>query len=322
MARRNPFQGRIGGQQGLVEHDLAILPTEAAEAGFLPVADGQQVARHLADAKHAAGLGGFLGHKPRLGGGLHEERLDDLRHQPPLLGLGRFADDGREVESFLARPSRATFGNRAEAIGADVADDAILDLVFVGNAGVHVAEQLFQLVRGKHRADDVEHLVGAQFAADLLEPFEQLLQDAALAGVLGDEVEDQAVLFLAVTVDAADALFQADGIPGDVEVDHHPAELQVDAFAGGLGRDEYLGRFLELALGIDARARRVAIADLHAAVDLRERQAPLAQFSDRAVLAAVARQVVEGVLVLGEDEQPHLGVVEDALFVQARSGAC
>ena len=127
------------------------------------------------------------------------------------------------------------------------------------------------------------------------------MQDAAFAGVLGHEVEDQAVLLLAVTVDAADALFQADGIPRDVEVDHQPAELQVDAFAGGLGGDEHLGRFLELALGIDARAGRVAIADLHAAVNLRERQPPLAQFANRAAVAAVARQVIKRVLVLGED---------------------
>ena len=144
------------------------------------------------------------------------------------------------------------------------------------------------------------------------------MQDAAFAGVLGHEVEDQAVVFLAVAVDAADALFQADGVPGDVEVDHQPAELQVDAFAGGFGGDQHLGRFLELALGVDARAGRVAVADLHAAVDLRERQAPLAELAERAIVAAVAGQVIERVLVLGEDEQPHFRVVEDALFGQHR----
>ena len=109
MAGRDPFQGRIAGQQGLVEDDLAVLPTQAAEAGFLPIADGQQIARHLADAKHAARLAGFLGHKARLGGGLHEERLDDLRHQPPFLGLGRLADDGRQVQILLGQALQGDF---------------------------------------------------------------------------------------------------------------------------------------------------------------------------------------------------------------------
>ena len=72
--------------------------------------------------------------------------------------------------------------------------------------------------------------------------------------------------------DSQRPLLQANEVPGDVVVDHQPAELQVDALAGGFGGDEDLGRFLELALGTDARAGRVTIVDLHAAVDLRERE--------------------------------------------------
>ena len=143
---------------------------------------------------------------------------------------------------------------------------------------------------------------------------------AAFAGVLGDEVEDEAVVLLAVAVDAAHALLQPDGVPGDVVVDHQPAELEVDAFAGGLGGDQHLGGFLaELPLGVDARARRVAVADLHAAVDLRDGQAPLAQLAERAAVLAVAGEVVERVLVLGEDEQLHLRVAEDSPARSARS---
>jgi hypothetical protein len=88
--------------------------------------------------------------------------------------------------------------------------------------------------------------------------------------LVGDEVEDQAVLFLAVAMDAAHALFQAHRVPGDVVVDHQPAELEVDTLAGGLGGDQHLGGFAELALGENAGAGRVAVADLHAAVDLRD----------------------------------------------------
>ena len=62
------------------------------------------------------------------------------------------------------------------------------------------------------------------------------------------------------------------------------------------------------------RARRVAVADLHAAVDLRDRQAPLAELAERATVLAVASEVVERVLVLGEDQQLHLRVGEDPLL--------
>ena len=67
------------------------------------------------------------------------------------------------------------------------------------------------------------------------------MQDATFAGVRRHEVEDQAVVLLAVAVDAAHALFQAHRVPGDVVVDHHPAELEVDAFTRRLGGHQHLG---------------------------------------------------------------------------------
>ena len=112
-------------------------------------------------------------------------------------------------------------------LGADVANDAVLDPMLVGLPGIHLAEQSFKLIGREHLADDVEDLVGPKIVANLRKPFEQFLQHAALAGVLGHEVEDEAVLLLAVAVDAADALLKPDGIPRNVEVDHQPAELKL-----------------------------------------------------------------------------------------------
>ena len=146
-----------------------------------------------------------------------------------------------------------------------------------------------------------------------LDALEQLLQHAAFARVGGDEIEDEAILLLAVAVDAAHALLQAHGIPRDVVIDHQPAELQVDAFAGGLGGDEHLGGLPEFPLGEDAAAGRVAVADLHSAVNLGEGQPPLAQLAERAAFPSVASEVIERVLVFGEDEQLHLRIGEDAL---------
>ena len=61
-------------------------------------------------------------------------------------------------------------------------------------------------------------------------PLEQLLEDPAFTGVRRDEIEDEAVLFLTVSVDAAHALLKTHRVPGNVVIDHQPAELEVDAF--------------------------------------------------------------------------------------------
>ena len=290
----------------LGEGHSAVLPAEAAKAVFLLVADRNQIPWDLADAVGVAVFAGRLGMQAGLGGGLHEELFDDLGHQPPFLGLGRPADDGREVEFLAGQALQRRFGDGPESLGADVADDAVLNLPFVGLPGVHLPQQLLQQVGREDLAHHVEDLIGAQVLADFGQPVEQLLQDAAFAGVLGHEVDDQAVVLLAVAVDAADPLLQADRVPGDVEVDHHPAELKVDAFAGRLGGHEHLGCLLELPLGADAGARHIAVADLHAAVDLRDRQPPLAELAQRALVPAIADEVVQGVLVLGEHQQLHL----------------
>ena len=91
---------------------------------------------------------------------------------------------------------------------------------------------------------------------------EQFVQHATFARVNRDEVKDETVLLLTVTVDSAHALLQPNGIPRDVIIDHQPAELEIDTFTSGFGGDEHLGRLAKLALGENARAGRVAVANL------------------------------------------------------------
>ncbi len=107
-------------------------------------------------------------------------------------------------------------------------------------------------------------------------------------------------MLLPVAVDAANPLLKPDGVPRDVVVDHLRAELKVDPFAGGFGGDEHLGGLAELPLGIDAAPRRVAVADLHATVDLGDGEAPLPELAVGAAVLAVADEEVERVLMLGE----------------------
>ena len=109
-------------------------------------------------------------------------------------------------------------------------------------------------------------------------------------------------------MDAAHALLEPVRVPRDVVIEEDVAALEVDAFAGRLGGDEHLNRALpELLLGVQPGAGVVARADVHAAVNGADREAPLAQ---------LLHEVVERVLELGEDEQPLLRVVEEALLLQ------
>ena len=127
-------------------------------------------------------------------------------------------------------------------------------------------------------------------------------------GVGGDEVEDQAVLLLAVAVNAPHALLETVGVPGDVIVEEDVADLQVDPLAGGLGRREDLDRALaELLLGVEPRARLVPRTRLHAAVNARDLEAPRFELLD---------EVVEGVPELGEEDQPLIRPVEEPLAAQ------
>jgi hypothetical protein len=66
-------------------------------------------------------------------------------------------------------------------------------------------------------SDDVEDLVGAELAPDLSQPLEELLDDATLAGVPRDEVEDDAVVLLEIPMDSpGDSLLESHGVPRDV----------------------------------------------------------------------------------------------------------
>ena len=93
--------------------------------------------------------------------------------------------------------------------------------------------------------------------ANLLQLFEQALEDMPLDRVGGDEVEDEAVLRLEVPVDAPHALLQPVRVPRDVIVEEDVAALEVDAFARRFRGDEHLGRALpELLLGVQVGFRR------------------------------------------------------------------
>ena len=74
-------------------------------------------------------------------------------------------------------------------------------------------------------AEHVEDLA-AERLARLLQLLEQAGVDLALAGVGGDQVPEVADLGLADAVDAAEALLDPVGVPGQVVVDHQVARAE------------------------------------------------------------------------------------------------
>src|SRR5271165_4914051 len=99
-------------------------------------------------------------------------------------------------------------------------------------------------------------------------------------------------------------------IPRNVVVDHEPAELKVDPFTGCLSRRHDLAAFTELALRIDAATGSVAVADLHATVNLRNGEVPF--------VPHLLDEVIERVLMLREDQELHLRIIEYTVFSQYR----
>ena len=111
----------------------------------------------------------------------------------------------------------------------------------------------FQLLVGQVLQEPVHHLAapadaehvaaGAELAGDLGELLPQPLQDLLIAGVFQVQVADLDDLLLAVPVDAAVALLQPVGVPGQLVVDDDVAAvLQVQALSGGVGGQQHRAR--------------------------------------------------------------------------------
>ena len=141
-------------------------------------------------------------------------------------------------------------------------------------------------------AEHVEDLA-AEGLAGLLQLLQQLAIDVAFAGLLGHQVPEVADLGLADAVDAAEALLDAVGVPGQVVVHHQVGALEVDALAGGVGGQQHL----HLGVVLERLLRLHALLAAHAAVD-----------HDHGLLTAEQRgdavlKIVQRVAVLGEEDQ-------------------
>ena len=237
-----------------------------------------------------------------------QEARDGLRHDAALLRPRPALDEHVEVELLRGQPFQGVAADVAEAALVHAFEQPLFEIGVAQPAGVVVAQDAFDVGGGQHLADDVEHRVVVQRVADLLELVQEPLQHPAFDGVRGREVEDEAVLALAVAVDAAHPLLQPVGVPGDVVVEEDVADLEVDPLARRLRGHQDLDRALaEALLGVEPRTGLVARAGLHPAVDGPDREAPVPEPAD---------EMVEGVAELREDEQALVGPVEEALVAE------
>jgi len=97
-------------------------------------------------------------------------------------------------------------------------------------------------------AHDHVHLADDQFKHIQLAVED--LQDIILNRALGREIEYLHRAGLADAVDASDALLDALRVPGQVEVEHETAELEVAPLARRLGREQHLGALLKAVDGL------------------------------------------------------------------------
>ena len=184
-----------------------------------------------------------------------------------------------------------------------IPEDPLLKIGVAQPSRVVVPEHALDPRGGQNLAHHVEHGVVVKRVADLLEFVQEPLQHVALDRVRRHEVEDQAVVLLAVAVDAPHPLLQAVRVPRYVVVEEDVAALEIDPLARRLGRHQNLNPALaKLLFGVEPGARLVPGTGLHASVDAAHTEAPFRQ---------PLHQVVERVLELREQEQPLIRSVEE-----------
>ncbi len=98
-------------------------------------------------------------------------------------------------------------------------------------------------------------------------------------------------------MDAAEPLLEAVRVPRQIVVHHQVRALEVDAFAGGVGRQQHL----DLGIVPEGLLRLHPLLAAHAAVDDDDRFLAAEQRDDPFL------QVVQRVAVLGEDDQLLVG---------------
>ena len=228
---------------------------------------------------------------------LEEERLDVERLQLARLG----------ALHVLADPADTAAVHRVggQRMVLDQVDQALLidgPVDLAGEPGPHLRlvaiadgfdQEFLERPTFEHQlAENVEDPAAHRLSC-LLDLLQQALVDVTFARALRHEVPQVADLRLPDPVDAPEALLQPVGVPREIVVDHEVRTLEVDALAGGVRGQQHL----DLGVGAELALRGQPILPAHAAVNAHHRLLRAEQRLD------LALQVVERVLLLGEDDE-------------------
>src|SRR5436190_884047 len=150
---------------------------------------------------------------------------------------------GTRRRSFASSDFPTIADRLSSRLASPSSDDSVFDHVLREIPCVHFSQHSLEFIRREYvpqHIEDLSRAAGIQIALDLFDPLEQFLENSTLACVRANEVSDEAILLLEVAVDSPHPLFQMIGVPGNVVVDHVPAELQVDALTRRFGRHQDL----------------------------------------------------------------------------------
>ena len=264
VAGADEGRDRGPGDLGLVEADALVAREHRRASADLAVALAQR-ARHAGDLE-AAGLAPVDAPAQVLEG-LAEEALDVVGLEAlGVCPLHLLADrlDPTEREGLLGQRAALEQVQEVGVAGrvVDHLQEARLDLGLLAVADC-LDQQVAQRLLLEQLAEDAVD-PAAERLARCLELLQEAVVDGALAGLAGEQVPEVADLGLADAVDAAEALLDAIGVPGQVIVDHEVRALEVDAFAGGIVGDHDQDR------GVVQEGRHRGLSRLagEAAVDL------------------------------------------------------
>lgn len=93
MSRRDPVTRWQLLENVLVENDLLILAPQLSESGLQALSDRPEMSWDSVHAVRMLTFAGFAYFNSGDRSRLQKEVLDDFRHETPLLGFGRFAEN-------------------------------------------------------------------------------------------------------------------------------------------------------------------------------------------------------------------------------------
>ncbi|HBB17978.1 MAG TPA: hypothetical protein DCZ97_13600 [Syntrophus sp. (in: bacteria)] len=293
----------------LVEGDLSV-----GRFRFPDLLDGTktfrtQICQNMFDAPKP--IGPRFDPETHFPGGCNELRFDISRHEPTFFDFEIAALESAEVHVTARESDARSFLIFFELGWIDAIN--LIEVFFksfriVGRVSEHVGE--IYIVQRQHLTDHIENAT-FEGLVHLIQFFQKPMENPAfdnrlsVLGIRCDKVESVTIPVLSDAVNAAQPLLQSGRVPGHVVVDHQVAELEVDAFAGGLCRDA------DLSGGSENLLRSFALMGVHAAMNFTGAETPSQQ---------MIAHIAQGVAVLREDQKlpPAVLQFQELCLAEAR----